>query len=95
MILPGEWFARSTEGRHVPLRLLEQVEGSAGSIDGFAFFCRQVRELEPVTIAGTVSDNALHFYRGGGDWDRELQVNGRANVPSGNEYPRDTSLIDI
>ena len=77
------------------LSLLQQVQGLAGSGDGFAFFWSQLCELESVAIASLVPHDALHFDGSGGDGNGKLEGDGGADVPARDKYPSHSSLVDI
>ncbi len=77
------------------LHLLQQVQGLAGSGDGFAFFWGQLGELESVAVPGLVPDDALHFDGSGGDGNGELEGDGGADVPARDKDSSHSSLVDI
>lgn len=76
-------------------KLLKQIEGSAGSADGFALFSGQVGELESVAVPGAIAHDALYANWSRSNRNRKLQVDGSTDVPAGNKYPSDSSFVDI
>ena len=76
-------------------KLLQDVQGSAGSGYGFAFFGGEACELESVAVASAVAYNAIDFDRFGGDRNGELQGDGRADVPAIDKDPGHSALVDV